>query len=220
MKKIFTLAFVAAMFSATAQKKIEVREDNASLNGGSRSALTVKIYVKNQDRIERAIKNKMKDFDGKTKSGKEIFGDNCKWKAFGPNTFDMYAKIEKDGDDGFKLIVGVDMGGAWMNSGEHKEQTRLFKNMLQELAVNISKEEVTDDLKEKQKIQANLEDDQKDLEKDNANLKNDIEEYKKKIQKAEEDIKKNEEDQKKKKEEIEKAKGEVKATEEKLKKIE
>lgn len=220
MKKFFTLLFVAGTLAVSAQKKIEVREGNESIGGGSHSVLKVMIYVKDQDRIEKAFKNKMKDFDAKIKGGKEIFADNATWKAFGPNAFDVYGKIDKKGDEGFELIVAVDMGGAWMNDGEHKEQTRLFKNMLKDLAVEISKDEVGDELKEQQKILGKLEDAQKDLEDDNKDLKNDIENYKKKIAEAEENIKKNEENQKTKKEEIEKAKVVVKGVEEKMKKIE
>lgn len=221
MKKVLTLLFVLATSAqAFSQKKIEVREGSENIGGGNHPALTVMIYVKDKDRIEKAFKSKMKDYGGKVSMKKEMFADDCSWKAFGPNTFDSYGKIEEVKGEGFQLIVAVDMGGAFMNGSEHKEQTRLFKNMLKEMAVKLSKDEVEDELKDKQKILAGLEGDQKDLEKKKENLKEDIEDYKKKIQKAEEDIKKNEEDQTKKKEEIEGAKKVVKEVEEKMKKIE
>jgi len=219
MKKIFTLTAVLAFLSAGAQKKVEVRESNENIGGSSHNAMVVTIYTKDAERIEKAFKDKMKDFDAKVSTKKEIFADNASWKAFGPNTFDVYARVDKDGE-AHKLIVGVDMGGAYLSSDSHSEQFRLFKNMIQELSVKIAKDEIAEELKLNQKTLGKLEEQQKDLVDENGDLKNDIENYKKKIAEAENKIKTNEENQVKKKEEIEKQKGVVKEVEEKLKKVE
>ncbi len=216
---IFTLALLipTVIFS---QKKIEVNEGSDNLGGGNHPSLTVIAYVKDGDKVLKAFKEKMKDHGGKISTKKELFADDCEWKAFGPNAFDAYAKIEEVKGEGFKLIVGVDMGGAWMSPSQHGEQTRLFKTLLKELAVNLSKEEVSDEVKAAEKVLAKELDQQKDLESKNTHLKSDIEDYKKKITQAEADIRTNEDDQKKKKEEIEKQKEVVKLAKEKLAKVE
>jgi hypothetical protein len=220
MKKyILALALIAPL-SLFAQKKIEVREGSDNLNGSSHPSLTVMAYVKDGDKLLKAFKEKMKDHGGKVSTKKELFADDCEWKAFGPNAFDAYAKIEEVKGEGFKLIVGVDMGGAWMSPSQHGEQTRLFKTLLQELAVKVSKDEVEDEVRAQEKLLEKEMDQQKSLEDKNADLKKDIEDYKKKISQAESDIKTNEENQKKKKEEIEKQKEVVKLAKEKLAKIE
>lgn len=219
-KKILFTALLAVPMALSAQKKIEVHESSENLGGGSHPALTVIAYVKDGDKLLKAFKEKMKDFGAKVSTKKELFADDAEWKAFGPNAFDAYAKVEEVKGEGFKLIVGVDMGGAWMSPGQHGEQNRLFKNMLKELAVKASKDEVEDEVKAQEKILEKQMDQQKNLESKNKDLHQDIENYKKKISEAESDIKTNEQDQTKKKEEIEKQKEAVKVVKEKLSKIE
>lgn len=219
-KKILLAALLSLPIVSFAQKKIEVRESNENLAGSSHPALTVVAYVKDGEKLLKAFKEKMKDFGAKVSIKKELFADDATWKAFGPNAFDAYAKVEEVKGEGFKLIVGVDMGGAWMSPGQHGEQTRLFKNLLKELAVKASKEEVEEEVKAQEKLLDKQLDQQKDLEKKNKNLHQDIENYKKKISEAENDIKTNESDQTKKKEEIEKQKEVVKQVKEKMSKIE
>jgi len=220
MKKILLISLGMAPIMLFGQKKIEVKEGSDNLGGGSHPSLYVTVYVKDGDKLLKLFKEKMKDFDAKVSTKKELFADDAQWKAFGPNAFDAYAKVEEVKDEGYKLVVGVDMGGAWMSPSQHGEQTRLFKNMLKELAVKASKDEVEDEVRAQEKILEKEMDQQKHLEKKNADLKGDIENYKKKITEAETDIKTNEEDQKKKKEEIEKQKEAVKLVKEKLSKIE
>lgn len=219
IKQLLLIAALAIPQVIWSQKKIEVKETNDNLGGGNHPSLTVMAYIKDGDKLLKAFKEKMKDHGGKISNKKELFADDCEWKAFGPNAFDAYAKVEEVKGEGFKLIVGVDMGGAWMSPNDHGEQTRLFKTLLKELAIKVSKDEVEDEVRAQEKILEKEMDQQKDLEKKNADLKKDIEEYKKKITEAENDIKTNEENQKKKKEEIEKQKEVVKGVKEKLSKI-
>lgn len=218
-KTILALALIFPI-GIMAQKKIEVNETSENLGGGNHPALSVMAYVKDGDKLLKAFKDKMRDFDAKVSTKKELFADNASWKAFGPNTFDAYAKVEEVKGEGFKLFVAVDMGGAWMSASSHGEQTRLFKTMLKEIAVKVSKEEVEDEVRLQEKAMEKLLDQQKDLEGKNKDLHEDIEDYKKKISEAENDIKTNEDNQKKKKEEIEKQKEAVKIVKEKLAKIE
>jgi hypothetical protein len=220
MKKIVLSIMLSAPVAVFAQKKIEVKEGSDNLNGGSHPSLTVMAYIKDGDQLLKEFKDKMKDHGAKVKTGKEYFADDAEWKAFGDHPFDAYAKVEEVKGEGFKLIVGVDMGGAWMSSSQHGEQTRLFKQMLKEIAIKASKDEVGDEVRDQEKLLEKEMDQQKDLEKKNADLKSDIEDYKKKISNAENDIKTNEDNQKKKKEEIEKQKEVVKVVKEKLSKIE
>ena len=112
------------------------------------------------------------------------------------------------------------MGGAFLNSGDHKAQYDIAEKIVKDFAVQATKDAIESKLKEAQKIQSNLEDDQKSLEKDNKNLNGDIEDYKKKIKKAEDDIVKNKADQDKKKGEIEAQKKVVGDIDKQLKSVE
>ncbi|HYG53042.1 MAG TPA: hypothetical protein VD905_19215 [Flavobacteriales bacterium] len=220
MKNRLLCIMLSTPLAVFAQKKIEVREGSDNLGGGNHPSLTVMAYIKDGDKLLDEFRHKMKDHGAKVKTGKELFADDAEWKAFGANAFDAYAKVEEVKGEGFKLIVGVDMGGAWMSPSQHSEQTRLFKQMLKEIAVKASKDEVSDEVRTQEKLLEKEMDQQKDLEKKNADLKSDIEDYKKKIATAENDIKTNEENQVKKKEEIEKQKEVVRLAKEKLSKIE
>ncbi len=227
MKKIILLAagivFTAGMASA---QKVDVRESNEKIGDGSHNALVVTILDAKPDDILDEWKSKMRSYDAKTSTKNGVFADNALIKTMGTNTVDVYARVEKVKEGETKLIVGFDLGGAWLNSSQHGEQYKEARKIVQEFAVKMTKDAIAGQLKEQQKKLEALGDDQKDLEKDNSKLKESIEDYKAKIKKAEEDIKKaeddikkNEEAQSKKKAEIEAQKKVVEAVDKKVKDV-
>ncbi len=218
MKKIFTLIALATFGISALAQKIEVRESSENIGGGSNNSLTVNVTAKSKGDVEEAMRSFFKDLDGKTSSSKgEFKGDDCKIKAMGENTFDIYGKVEEVKGEGFKMIISVDLGGAFMSSSQHKDQFKIIKDKVYDLAVKIQKDAIGSDLKDAEKLLEKMEDQQKDLEKDKKNLEGDIEDYKKKIAEAEKKIKENESGQEKKKEEIG---GQKKVVEEVKKKME
>ncbi len=218
MKKIFTLIAVAAFGLTSIAQKIEVRESSENIGGGSNNALTVTVIAKSKDDVQDAMRSFFKDLDGKTSSSKgEYKGDDCKIKAMGENTFDIYGKVEEIKGEGFKMIIAVDLGGAFMSASQHKDQFKIMKEKVYDLAVKIQKNSIGSDLKDAEKLLEKMEDQQKDLEKEKKDLEGDIEDYKKKIADAENKIKENASNQEKKKEEIG---GQKKVVEEVKKKME
>ncbi|TND10506.1 MAG: laminin subunit beta-1 [Bacteroidetes bacterium] len=210
MKKILTLLSIGLFAVAAHAQKIDVRETNEKIGDGSHNALVVTIYQATADDIESKWRSKMKDMDGKVSSKGGIFADNAMLKSNGNNPVDIYMRVEKGKEGESKLIVGVDMGGAWMTSSQHGEQFREMKNIVNDFAIKMTKEGLAGITKEEEKKLEKLKDQQKDLEKDQASLLKDIEdykakieEYKSKISKAESDISKNKSDQEKKKSELE-----------------
>ena len=222
MKKIITLAFaVAIAFSASAQK-INVKESNENIGGGNHNALTVTLYEVNPSDAEDAFRSFMKKYDGKrtTKDG-AIFVDHALIKDMGNNTIDVYGKAQgKKGDAEITFVIAFDLGGAFLNSNDHKEQYKVAEKLVRDFAVEASKDAIAEKLKAAQKIQSGLEDDQKSLEKENKHLNNDIEDYKAKITKAEQDIVTNKADQDKKKAAIEAQKKIVADIDKKLQSVE
>lgn len=218
MKKIITLVSAIVIGLTVQAQKIDVRESNENIGGGSHNALTVMVAAKEKGDVEDAMKSFMKDLDGKTSSSKgEYFGDDCKVKGMGDNNFDIYGKVEEIKGEGFKMIIAVDLGGAYMSSSQHSDQFKFMKNKVYDLAVKIQKDGIGADLKTAEKLLEKKEEEQKDLEKDKKDLQEDIEDYKKKIAEAENKIKENESSQEKKKEEIT---GQKKVVEEFKKKME
>jgi hypothetical protein len=222
MKKIFTLAVALACGISAYAQKIKVKESSENIGGGNHNALSVTLYEINPSDAEDAFRSYMKKYDGK-RSSKDgaIFVDHATIKEMGNNTIDIYGKAQgKKGDPEITFVVAFDLGGAFLNSGEHKSQYKVAETMVKEFAVKATKDAIEEKLKSAQKIQTGFEDDQKSLEKDNKKLNDDIADYKAKISKAESDITKNKADQDKKKAEIEAQKKVVTDIDKKLKAVE
>ena len=205
MNKILTLAFATVLALSASAQKIKVKQSSENIGGGSHNALTVTLYGINPSDAEDAFRSFMKKYDGK-RSSKDgaIFVDHATIKEFGNNTIDIYGKaLGKKGDPEVTFVVAFDLGGAFLNSSEHKSQYDEAEKIVKEFAVKATKDAIEEKLKGAQKVQSKMEDDQKSLEKDKKKLEEDIEDYKKKISKAESDISTNKTDQEKKKTEIE-----------------
>ncbi|MCW3105124.1 MAG: laminin subunit beta [Bacteroidetes bacterium] len=222
MKKIVTLAIALSMGLGAIAQKIKIKESNESIGGGSHNALTVTLYEISPSDAEDAFRSFMKKYDGK-RSSKDgaIFVDHATIKDMGNNTIDIYGKAQgKKGDPEITFVVAFDLGGAFLNSGDHKEQYKIAEKIVKEFAVQATKDAIQEKLKAAQKVQSNFEDEQKSLEKENKNLNDDIADYKAKITKAEQDIAKNKTDQDKKKAEIEAQKKVVGEIDKKLQAVE
>lgn len=222
MKKIITLAIALSLGITAYSQKIKVKESNESIGGASHNALTVTLYEISPSDAEDAFRSFIKKYDGK-RSSKEgaVFSDHAMIKDMGNNTIDIYGKAQgKKGDPEITFVVAFDLGGAFLNSGDHKEQYKIAEKIVKEFAIKATKDAIEEKLKAAQKIESNFEDEQKSLEKENKNLNDDIADYKAKITKAEQDIAKNKTDQDKKKAEIEAQKKVVGEIDKKLKAVE
>ncbi len=221
MKKIVTLLFAIASVFSFAQK-IKVKETKENIGGGSNNAFVVTLYGISPSDAEEAFRSFMKKYDGK-RSSKDggIFIDNANIKEIsGNNTIDIYGKAQgKKGDKEITFVVAFDMGGAFLNSGDHKTEAKVAEKIVKDFAVKATKDAIEEEKKAAEKVQSKLEDEQKDLEKDKSKLEKDIEDYKSKIKKAEDDIVKNKSDQDKKKAEVEAQKKVVDGIKDKLKAV-
>lgn len=204
MKKTITTAFIALAAYSFAQE-VKVKSGNEKFSSGNHDCLTTNIYEGDKDKAMSKWKSKLNDFkDEKVKwKGDEIFGDNILIKDWGNNPVDIYSRFEEDKEKKIVTMhVAVDLGGAYLTSSD-KDKYKYMEKMMKDFAVDISKDNIKDQVSAAEKVLSGLESDQKDLEKKNKGYKDDIEDYKKKITKAESDIKDNEASQAKKKSEIE-----------------
>jgi hypothetical protein len=203
MKHILIALSILLSVSSYAQK-IKVEEEKSNLGGAKNPALSVAIYEASEDDINSGWKSIMKSYNGKVSTKDQgHMADNVVVKELSNNTCDVYYKVEKINEKEHKLVMSVNLGGAFMSPSEHATQTAYWKKVMQEFASKTSKEAVAEELKDSQKALAKLQSTQRGLEKDQENLKKDIENYKAKIKQAEEDVAKNNTDLGKKKTEIE-----------------
>ena len=221
MKKIILLAVALSTGLFVSAQKIKVKESKEDIGGGSHNALVVTLYEISPEDAEEAFRSAMKKYDGK-RSSKDggIFVDHAMIKDMGNNTIDIYGKADgKKGDSEIRFIIAFDLGGAFLNSGDHKEQYKIAEQIVKDFAVKATKDAIEEKLKDAQKIQSTMEDDEKSLEKEQKRSESDIEDYKSKIKKAEDDVTKSKDDQAKKKAEIEAQKKIVDEIDKKLKAV-
>jgi hypothetical protein len=204
MKKTLTLVLALSLTAFGFAQKIKVKESRESIGNGSNNALVVTLYNVDPADAEEAFKSFMKTYGGKrsTTNGM-VFIDHALVKDIGNNTIDIYGKAQgSKGDKEIKFAVAFDLGGAYLNSSDHKSQYAVAEKIVKDFATKATKDAIQDQLKAAQKVQAKLEGEQKDLEKENKNLVGDIEDYKAKIKKAEDEIASN-------KDKIKKAEGDI-----------
>ena len=211
MKKVVSGLF-AIFFAFTLQAgTIKVIEGNSKIAGSRNNVLTVVIYETDFEEVIKAWKKKMKSTKVKVKTSKgEVFADNAVIKKLGDYPMDIYARTEKI-VGGSKLIVGVNLGGAFLNSKDHKEKYDAFAKFVEEFAENQIRSSIIEQVKDAEKELNSSIIKQKNLVKNKERLKNKIVGYKNDIKEAEFKISNNESDQVAQKKKIEAQKEEFEA---------
>lgn len=215
MKKIILASIVIAFsFNLNAQE-IKVKEGKEKIAEGTNNALSVIIYEADESLVEKAWKDLMKGYNAKVSNKSEIFADNASIPDISENTVDVYAYTKKD-DDGVKLIVAFDLGGAFVSSSTHASAYKAAEKIVNNFAIDVCKKAIQKKIDAAVEVQKDLEEDMASLKKKNEKLHKDIEDYKKKISEAEEDIVDNERAQESKTKEIEDQTKVVKDVQDKL----
>ena len=186
---LIVLLFVTTL--AFGQRKIKVHEENEKFSTGNKNALVATVYESTPDDIEKAWKKLMKDYDAKMTMKKEMFADDASIKDLSPNTCDVYAFVRKISDEENEIVVGVDLGGAYLSSSEHSSKYKIMQRIIYDFAVQTSIEAIKEKQKDAEKVLSGIVKAKEDLIKENERLAKDIEDYKNKITKAEGDIEKN-----------------------------
>lgn len=218
MKQV-TLFIAALVTNWTIGQEVKTSNDKVSFSHGSFDAIVVTIPYGNKDVIEKELKSEMKDWGGKYNSSKgEYTAKEAKMKGMGDKYFDGYAKIIESGSE-IKVAFAVDLGGAYMNQGEHKDQHKMIESRAKKFGQNASKESINGMIEAETKTLKKLTGEKEEMLKDIENSKKDIENYKKKIAEEEQKIKDNEAASEKKETEIGAQTTKVSETQGLLKKI-
>lgn len=199
----FYLAIIGLTISYFTSGQVTISEKNTTFNNGSKNSILLTIPHVTSDFVEKEIKDEMKDWGGKYNSSKgEFISTQSNIKEIGEKLFDGYAKIVDSKEGSVTVAFAFDLGGAHMNSSEHSSQYKMMVGRLKDLGLKISKDAVSEELKDEEKQLKNLRKDQENLEKSKVDLEKDIEDYKKRIEEALLKIEKNKTDQSTKTEEI------------------
>ena len=219
MKNLFTLGMLVIASVAFSQDKITIKEEVVAIDGTSRNSLTVVLSGSNNDDAKKAWKKRLKDLKGKVSDKTMIFGDDCKLKEMGDNSFDVYSLVEEATDEGVRLVVAFDLGGAYLSTAAHPDKYPAAEKLLYSFAVEQAKSAVTGQIESNQKILKGFEKALGGLEKEKAGHESDIKDAEKKIAEAKSAIEKNIANQSNKKTEIEGMKAAITTLEVKLKAI-
>lgn len=201
-KKIMkTILFLLTAFVITQvwSQQVTLTQENQTFTVGNKNAYVLSIPYASKVQIEDGLKSYLKDF-GKVKSSK---GENVvllgKDKGISDKEFDVYARVMTAKDGSSIAVFAIDLGGAFMSSREHPNQSQGFEKSLLEFGKLAANTAIDEEIKIEQKVLKSLENDQKSLEeklseyeKDIINYNNQIKETEKKIG----DVKSNQEKKK------------------------
>ncbi|MCF8459725.1 MAG: hypothetical protein K9G46_03300 [Flavobacteriales bacterium] len=180
MKKLlFMLTLCSAMVKA--QNYAPVEEQVVPMDGVPRNSLTIIIKDAKTEDIKKAWKKQLKDLKCKVSDKTFIFGDDCKDKEVGSNTFDIYSVVEEATDKGVKLVVAFDLGGAYLSKANHPDQYPIAEKIVYAFAVEQARELVRLEMEATGKILSGFEKELAGLEKDKAGAESNIVDYEKKI---------------------------------------
>lgn len=204
MKNIFLIAF-AVLFTSNVFAQISVNEQKKNMSKGMNTAYILTFPEVETKTVEKAWKSFMKDYKAKPKLDKktgEYFSDNAKIKSMSNNVVDVYSTLSKNVDSDTEMSVWFDLGGAYVNSETHPDQSAIVNEMLMRFSFESSKELAEAVIKAEEKQLGKLNGDLKKLGKDNKNYQEEIIKAEEKIAAMRAAIETNLIDQKTKKEEI------------------
>ncbi len=217
--KQLTLIVATVLTTWVVGQEVKTSNEKVSFSHGTFDAIVVTIPYANKDVIEKELKSEMKDWGGKYNSSKDEYtAKQAKMKDMGDKYFDGYAKIIQSGSE-IKVAFAVDLGGAYLNSGEHRDQHKIIEHRVKKFGQNASKESVNGMIELETKSLKKLNGEKEDLQKSIEGSKKDIESYKKKISEAEQKIKDDEAATQKKEGEIAAQAKKLEEVQELLKKI-
>lgn len=175
-----------------------VKTYDVPMSLGTRPAFELRFPDTKTKRVEKMWKDFVKsNYDGKLKCNKKT--DEHYAKALSANAvyfqpFDLYTKIEKDGDD-VVMQNWFDLGSAFLNERDHPINAAEVKRTLQGFYLAVRRAQVADNSDE---LEDELKDARKDLsklEEKHKDLRKDIKDYQEKIRDAEKDLVDNEKEQ-------------------------
>lgn len=208
MKKLATLLIALCAVGAFAQVTVEEKKVNID---GTKEGFVISIPYGTQKEIEKELKDELKDWKGKFSSKDVIFVDDCKLKEVGDNTFDVYAKVDENPEGGAFVSIAIDLGGAFLNSSEHRDQAKTINARLQKFGITAAKHVVDGEIDAEEKLLKERQKELGDLEKEEEKMHKEIEDYKKKISETEKSIEEAKKSQEAKKSEITAQEEKVKA---------
>ena len=197
-------ALLAITTFSKAQGQFTTNEVRQFMSRGEQNGIEITLNGTKPDDAKDAVEKWGKKMKAKVVSEKknpEIFLDNAQIATVSPNALDIYAIITPV-DNGSKLTVFTDLGGAFISSAAYGTQYAGMEAALKKFAKDQAIVAIEDQQKAEEKILKTLNGDLKELNSKNDSYKKDIEKAKSLIQQREADIQKNNAEQTTKQQQI------------------
>jgi hypothetical protein len=207
MKKLALTTFlsVSILFQVFSQSKIVINEIYQYMAKGEQTGFEVLIPESTPDRTNAEFAKLAKKYKGKVvtqKKSPDVFVDDALVKEVSENTIDMYY-VTSPINNGTKLTVFVDLGGAFISSSNHPRAYDAMENFLRKFGLDLVKSNIQEQIKLEEKNLSNLEKELNTLFRDKDSYIKEIEKAKALIAQREQDILNNEDNQTKKTGQIE-----------------
>ena len=150
MKSILFFCSIVVVAQVWSQQ-VSLIQENQSFTIGIKNAYVLTIPYASKPLIEEELKSFLKEF-GKAKDNKGeikvLLGKN---KKVSDKPFDVYARV-MTGKDGLPIAVfAVDLGGAFMNSREHPNQSEAMERLLIQFGNDCANTGINEEVKAEQK---------------------------------------------------------------------
>jgi hypothetical protein len=202
MKNLLVVLMMFCSLHAFGQK-VNIEEGLEALGSGYNKAY--KVYIPHAD--VKLTTKRWSDFLKKNKAkvktlkGGLINGQNTVINGLGPDSIQVYSKIN-EAFDGVMLAAAFDRNGTFLSPSSTLNDAKLIQQLLKEWATEVAKEALDEKIEDAAKLLAGKMKEKKNLEEDNTDLIGSNEKMKKQIAENERKITDNSNA-------IEKLKGEV-----------
>ena len=181
MKNILSILFlVISIGNATAQK-VNVESSSLETNDGYNAAFAVSIPHASLKTVERKWSDFLKDNNAKVKSSKsEMNGKNAIIKNIGPDTLQIYSKIDEV-VEGVSLTVAVSKRGSYIAPATFPADAKMMERILKDFATPIAKDALDNKISVASKLLGVKMLDLEDMHRRDKRLASDIEKMKVRI---------------------------------------
>lgn len=210
------------MTSTVSYGQIVINEDTSSMSQGLKNGFSIDLEKTTPKGLAKRWVKHLKSMKVKktkrNKRTKEYFSDNAKLPSISTNTVDIYTLFIPI-QNGTRLVVFYDLGGAFLNSELHNSGTAAGQKIIYDFALKIKQDQAQANIEMQAETLRKLEKEMKKIAKEEASFKKTIEDLKKEIAKLEAKVKDNKKAQAEKKKAIETQKGELQNAKEHLDEI-
>lgn len=212
------LILLSSIFCFVLQSNYSIAQSETGTPKGLSNSLSIQVENVSRKEAEKVWKNLVKQYDGKTKKGKnnEWYTEKVSVPQIGTDgSVKMFMSIHEE-DKVARTTFLVSNNGEFVNFESDPDGAQEVESIFQDFVYDLKKKSFENETENEENNLKDLNKDLEKLEKDNKKYHEEIEKCKKKIAEMESKITKNEEDQVVKNEEVANQKAVV---EEVLKKV-